>query len=43
MDVLVLTAPVLARDMEELLTPADLEEEPMPPLVLDTVVATLGL
>ena len=42
-EVLVLTVPFLARDMEELLTPADLDEDPMPPLVFDTVVATLGL
>ena len=40
---LVVAAPALDLVMEELLMPALLETEPMPLLVLDPVVATLGL
>ena len=42
-EVLVVAAPVLERVMEELLAPAVLDTDPMPLLVADPVVATLGL
>ena len=42
-EVLVVAAPVLERVIEVLLTPADLEDEPSPLLVVDPVVETLGL
>ncbi len=42
-EVLVEGAPVLERVMEELLTPADLEVDPIPFLVVEPVVETLGL
>jgi hypothetical protein len=42
-EVLVLTAPVLDLVMDELLTPADLAEEPIPLLVTLPVVEILGL
>jgi len=42
-EVLVLAAPVLDLVMDELLTPADLAEEPMPLLVALPVVEILGL
>lgn len=40
---LVAAAPLLDLAMEELLTPADLAVEPMPLLVAEPVVETLGL
>lgn len=42
-EVLVLAAPVLDLVMDELLTPADLAEEPIPLLVALPVVEILGL
>lgn len=42
-EALVPDTPVLERVIEELLTPADLEEDPSPLLVVDPVVAILGL
>ena len=42
-EVLVEGAPALDLTIEELLTPADLEVEPIPLLVVEPVVAILGL
>ncbi len=42
-EVLVLAAPVLDLVMDELLTPADLADEPIPLLVALPVVEILGL